>query len=394
MSDGSGIAPGYWDAGGTWRTTDPSVAEQLRDLLTGPPAGSAPAPLRFTRPDRGDAIAGQWDLETEDGAVVTVHDHLPTGLPIGFHRLVSREGDEATELVVAPARAPQPGGRRWGWSVHTPTLRAAGGRGIGDLGSLARFASWASGAGADLLATLPMHAPLPLSPREPSPYFPSSRVWRDPLLIDPAALGCQVTATRAADLDPVDRDSIWALTRPALADAWRAISGRERDRFERWRSERGPTLDRFATHEALVEHHRAPWTSWPDSLRHPDAPAVRAHARDHPDEVAFHAWLQWHLERQVDEVSASIGLFTDLAVGVHPGGADAWCYPGLIATGARIGAPPDVFNASGQDWGLAPFDPGALRAAAYVPFLDALRATLRHAARSASTTSWGCSDSG
>ncbi len=97
------------------------------------------------------------------------------------------------------------------------------------------------------------------------------------------------------------------------------------------------------------------------------------HARDHPDEVAFHAWLQWHLERQVDAVSDSIGLFTDLAVGVHPAGADAWCYPGLIATGARIGAPPDVFNASGQDWGLAPFDPGALRAAAYAPFLDALR---------------------
>ena len=44
-----------------------------------------------------------------------------------------------------------------------------------------------------------------------------------------------------------------------------------------------------------------------------------------------------------------------------------------------VGAPPDEFNTRGQDWGLPPFDPWRLRAAGYGPFIETIRATLRHA---------------
>ena len=44
-----------------------------------------------------------------------------------------------------------------------------------------------------------------------------------------------------------------------------------------------------------------------------------------------------------------------------------------------VGAPPDRFNKAGQDWGLPPFIPHRLRQAGYRPFIDTIRAQLRHA---------------
>jgi 4-alpha-glucanotransferase len=69
----------------------------------------------------------------------------------------------------------------------------------------------------------------------------------------------------------------------------------------------------------------------------------------------------------------------DLAVGVDPGGADAWLWQDTMALGMRVGAPPDEFNTRGQDWSLPPFDPWRLRLAGYDPWIRTVRAGLRAA---------------
>ena len=43
-------------------------------------------------------------------------------------------------------------------------------------------------------------------------------------------------------------------------------------------------------------------------------------------------------------MSGVIGMF-------DPGGADAWAMQNELAQGATVGAPPDLFNQQGQDWG-------------------------------------------
>lgn len=73
-----------------------------------------------------------------------------------------------------------------------------------------------------------------------------------------------------------------------------------------------------------------------------------------------------------------MALVGDLAVGFNSSGADAWAWQDLLALDCRVGAPPDGFNAKGQDWGLPPFVPWKLRAAHYEPFLATVRASLRH----------------
>ncbi len=80
------------------------------------------------------------------------------------------------------------------------------------------------------------------------------------------------------------------------------------------------------------------------------------------DAAEFHAWLQWHADEQLamaeDAAKAAgmaHGIIHDLAVGTHPGGADAWAYRRFLAPGFSVGAPPDGFNQLGQDWGQPPW---------------------------------------
>lgn len=47
--------------------------------------------------------------------------------------------------------------------------------------------------------------------------------------------------------------------------------------------------------------------------------------------------------------------------------------------GLSIGAPPDLLNTRGQDWGLATFSPHGLRRHGYAAFIELLQAALRHA---------------
>ena len=73
-----------------------------------------------------------------------------------------------------------------------------------------------------------------------------------------------------------------------------------------------------------------------------------------------------------------IGLIGDLAVGMDPDGSHAWSRQSDILLGLTIGAPPDLLNPKGQDWGLTGFSPRAMEDNGFAPFLATLRAAMRH----------------
>jgi 4-alpha-glucanotransferase len=100
----------------------------------------------------------------------------------------------------------------------------------------------------------------------------------------------------------------------------------------------------------------------------------------------FHAWLQWLVDEQLAAAQEaalaagmSLGVLHDLAVGVHPGGADAWAHQDLLIRGISVGAPPDSFNQRGQDWAQPPWNPQRLAAAGYRPLAELFGAAFRHA---------------
>jgi 4-alpha-glucanotransferase len=385
-----GVAPGYHDVEGVWRPTTPEASAAILAAMgvEAEAPAPAPAPVRVVRAGARAALEGPADLVLEDGTRLDGVTALPPDLPSGYHELRPRAGGAGLRLIVTPGPCYLPESlRAWGWAVQLYALHSETSWGIGDLGDLARLASWSAGAlGAGLLLVNPLGAAAPTLPQAVSPYSPSSRRFLNPLYLAVEAVPGAREATSALEplavsaralsgATPIDRDRVFRLKTAALERLWTRWRG---DRaFDRYRRERGRALEVFAAYCVLAERHGPSWRAWPPAWRRPDDATLARVARQAPARLGFHAWLQWLLERQLAAAAGSLRLVHDLPVGFDPDGADAWAWQDLLATGASVGSPPDTFNARGQDWGLPPFVPHRLRAAAYGPLVETLRAVLR-----------------
>jgi 4-alpha-glucanotransferase len=334
---------------------------------------------------------------------------LPALPEPGYH--VLHVGDEAMTLAVAPQRCftvldVAPGEKLWGLSVQLYGLRRRGDGGIGDTTALGMLAKGAARHGADAIALSPTHALFGAVPSKFSPYSPSNRLMLNPLLADPSCLfGCD----RVASLDDanggIESSSLvdWPtaaahkhrLLRRLFDDFLRRLRSHPDDSlakdFYDFRHDGAGMLDAHARFEALHAEQtsrapqRASWRDWPADLRDPASAAVAAFAAAHENEVLFHIFLQWVADRsflaaQTEARSAGlrIGLIADLAIGMESGGSHAWARQSDLLTGLSIGAPPDLFNPKGQDWGLTTFTPRALAGCGFEPFVATLRAAMRH----------------
>jgi 4-alpha-glucanotransferase len=383
-----GVAPGYHEIGGRWVPADPRAVAAALAAMDAEADQPPPSPVLVASPGRMPRLEGPVEVLTEDGAELHDRDQLPDGLLPGYHTL--RHGGAERRLILSPGRCHLPSDLfGWGWAVQLYALRSGCSWGIGDLADLRDAAGWAAGQGASSLLVNPLVAPAPLLPQEPSPYYPSSRRFRSPLYLRVEELpGAEELGERLAPLAAsgralngarlIDRDRVFRLKMRALEELFAAAAP---DRaFERYRAAEGEGLRDYATFCALSEEHGGPWTDWPVGMRHPRSAAVAEFRGVRHLRVRFHEWLQWLLDRQLAAAAGRIGLVHDLPIGVQAGGADAWAWQEVFAQGISVGAPPDPFNAAGQDWAVPPFDPWRLRAAGYQPFVQTLRAALRHGA--------------
>ncbi|HEV7205030.1 MAG TPA: 4-alpha-glucanotransferase [Jatrophihabitans sp.] len=348
-------------------------------------------------------------IELESGPVVPARVDgdavdLPTDLPTGYHRLVL--GDGVVELIVTPDRLTWPtelDAPAWGFATQLYSVRSRASWGIGDLADLTTLAQWSAREhGADFVLVNPVHAAEVVAPIEPSPYLPTSRRYGDPIYLrvedvpeyaslDAATrtfvddLGVEVRAAAAAD-ELLDRETAWAARLAALRIVHAA--GLPADRaaaYARYCRDEGAALQRFATWCALSEVHGGDWHEWPVELRDAGSPAVAAAAAALEPRIDFFRYLQWLLHEQLlgaQQASRTagmrLGVVHDLAVGVSPSGADAWAFRDVMADGLTVGAPPDAYSQTGQDWQQPPWRPDRLAELAYAPLRELFRNTLRH----------------
>ncbi len=377
--------------------------------------------------------AGRPTTREVDGTIMEQRVFtLPTDLPLGWHRLVATvtptTGEGATAgggempeesqvragaveipaaLVVTPQRVPLPDGlahrRQWGFMTQLYQVRSENSWGHGDLADLAEIVTWSGRSHeAGFVLVNPLHAPEPVAPVEASPYLPATRRFVSPLYIrvediretaylsaaDRAVIEWHAEELRElnrADVQ-IDRDLVWEAKAAALERVFAVPRSPARQAaFDAYRDREGTGLLDWATWCALREHYGIPPSRWPAHAGRADNPAVADLREELAHRVMFHGWLQWILDEQLAaaqraavEAGMALGIVHDLAVGVHPDGADTWALQDALAGGVTVGAPPDAFNQQGQDWSQPPWRPDALADLGYAPYRDMLRSVLRH----------------
>lgn len=385
-----GVSPGYHDIGGRWVPAAPETVSLVLSAMAATEQPPATPPVLVVRAGEPEAVEGPVEVVTEDGATLRADGALPEGLRPGYHTLRRLRDDHESRLIVSPGVCHLPPDlRTWGWAAQLYAVRSRASWGLGDLTDLRDLARWSAGLGAGVLLLNPLDAPLPLVPQEASPYYPSSRRFRNPLYIRIEEVpGAERLGERLAPFAQagralngsrrIERDEVYSLKLEALEELYRAFAGSPD--FDDYLAREGQDLEDYATFCALLEAHGGPWRTWPAELRHPGSSAVTRFREASGRRVRFHQWLQWLLDRQLACAGAEIGLVHDLPIGAQGDGADAWAWQDAFAPGVSVGAPPDPFNPAGQDWAVPPFDPWRLRAAAYEPFIQTVRAALRHGA--------------
>ncbi len=411
----------------------PSSRGRLHFFLWAPSV-NLPSPIRIEATVQGEGDSGRvldWQEEFASPATTAsravpggvrhrLELRLPRELPLGYYELQLRVEAEGraesgrSRLLVAPDHAYFPGclagGRRlWGFNLPLYAMRSAGNWGIGDFRDLTALLDWAATLGAVFVGVNPLHAPAPLPAADPSPYAPTSRLFHNFLYLDleqvPEMEFCpearellanrefQASLARLRQGPLVPYSQVFHLKFRVLELLFQAFwkehgppeapGSRRGEEFAAVLRQGGAILQRFGEFAALADHfQQGDWRRWPEEYRQPGNPVVAAWARERPRQIRLHQYAQWLAAGQLQEVISAAAhrqglpftLYQDLALGVVAGSFDTWAHPELFARGAAIGAPPDAFNPKGQNWGISPIIPQALRESGYQLFIDALRA--------------------
>lgn len=328
-----GIMPAYPDAFGNWHDLEAEAAHHLLWAMDVPDDAPGPPTIDTVIVARvGDGtVLPEGALVLEDGAERRAGGPLPDDVPPGYHLLL-RDDDVEVQVIVAPPRCRPHPTRQWGWAVQLYALRSAGSWGVGDLADLRELGRWSRQEGAGVILVNPLDDPIPMTPRSKSPYYPSSRRFRDLLYlrvdevpgIDRVADELPALARAArGDTPRIDRDAVIAAKLAALEALWAddPATGHEPG-YTAFAAELGRSLTDHATFAALAEQHNGGWERWPARFHDPTGPAVAEFATTNADRIHFHAWTQWLLDTQLADAAAAVPLMRDLPIGVDPRGAD------------------------------------------------------------------------
>lgn len=376
--------------------------------------------------ETGEALSGQLfihDLEHveyrkfEDAQFNKFNLNLPK-LGEGYHQLNVSLGDitESCPLIFAPKTCYHPNEaadfKMWGYAAQLYSLTSDKNWGLGDFGDLTNLVESSAKQGVSAIGLNPLHPLYQNNPAHCSPYSPTSRCFLNTMYIDvtsvPNYSSCKSAQKRiktktfkdalakAKQSELIDYVTVAELKYSVLELLFEHFvkSGSEKlhAEFEKFKNEKGAALTRHATFEALYEHFRQQdfyafgWSKWPVEYQVPNSPEVIKFAKENASRINYFSYLQWLAHRQLTAVAKTasdshmpVGLYLDLAVGCDGSGVDVWSDKDVYVAGASVGAPPDLLNTLGQDWGLTPINPVALQKQGYQPLVQALRSNMQYA---------------
>ncbi|MGA0845264.1 MAG: 4-alpha-glucanotransferase [Luteolibacter sp.] len=276
--------------------------------------------------------------------------------------------------------------RAAGVAIPVFSLRSQQSLGIGEFHDLIPLADWASEVGLKLIQILPINDTSSSHDWTDSyPYSAISAFALHPIYLRleelpypiPNSLQNEIDAARDQlnALAQIDYEAVMAvktqLTREIFKQNQKKIThSRELKQFiakhQHW-------LIPYAAFCVFRDQYgTADFSQWRDDSEFSLEKVSAMATPEHPKwpEMAYHIWLQWELDRQLQFVvdhlhSHGLVLKGDLPIGIDRESAAAWSAPELFHMDAQAGAPPDAFAVKGQNWGFPTYNWEAMRKDGY-----------------------------
>ena len=254
--------------------------------------------------------------------------------------------------------------RRAGIVVPLFSLHSAKSVGVGEFHDLKRLVDWCVKTGHSIIQLLPLNELGPLF----CPYDSTSSFALEPAFLSFRNIQSPSGRTSAKKIEelrqkyPTGQKHINYGIKDAklkhLREMFQRSQGREDKRFKEFATNNSYWLKDFTLFKALKSHHRElPWYEWDEPYRNRSTRALKEFGRDHAEVLLFHTWVQWQLYEQLVDIKKYGGLKGvllkgDLPVLVSLDSADVWAHQTFFNLNLAAGAPPDMYCAKGQRWGM------------------------------------------
>ena len=241
--------------------------------------------------------------------------------------------------------------------------------GIGDFEDIRLLVDWCNKTGMSIIQFLPMNEAGPTS----CPYDSISSFALEPVYISLRILkgaqgsGIKEKISAANKMFPCGKPHVdyrikeekYRILRDIFINNPELIS---QAGFKKFVEENSYWLDDFCLYKALKDHHSgAPWYEWDEGYKNRDGRILEEFSAQHEKEVLFHKWAQWTAFEQFKAAreyanSRSVLIKGDLPILVSRDSADVWAHPEFFKLEYASGAPPDMYCAKGQRWGMPTYN--------------------------------------
>ena len=261
-----------------------------------------------------------------------------------------------------------------GTAIPVFSIRSEQDFGVGDFEDLKQMVDWCEETGQKVLQLLPVNDTTKSGTWVDSyPYSANSTFALHPMYLRLDKVGVLDDKHRMEhfrdlgkhlnDLTEIDYEAVNNAKNEYLheifAQEWKKVS--KSAEYKEFVKANDYWLRPYAAWCALRDEYHTPDNSlWGDFATY-DENLVEKYIKEHPAEINYSYFVQYHLDRQLREVrdyahNHGVVLKGDIPIGVGRESVDAWQNPQLFNMDCSAGAPPDDFSVLGQNWGFPTYN--------------------------------------
>lgn len=258
-------------------------------------------------------------------------------------------------------------GRRAGILVPLFSVYSKKSVGIGDFSDLKLLIDLCDKMGVSILQLLPMNEVSGTS----CPYDAISSFAIEPVYISLADMNASKKGQIKSKINgikkrfPAGKDYVdYRIKEEKVGLLWDIYvkEGADASEFKKFLDENGYWIDDFALFKILKDYHGGrPWYEWEESYKNREGGALNYFRKEHHKKILFQKWMQWIAFGQFSAAKAcakrkKVLIKGDLPILISRDSADVWAHPQFFKLGFAAGAPPDMYCARGQRWGMPTYE--------------------------------------